>query len=218
MASHRCANFCFRTVAWRSGSWNAMPGKARVPLLAPPLSPSLCNLCPAHGGLSRKAVRPPSLAEWTSERNPVWKFQPNFLTNKAGAQNYFQTPLYLCFLLLFRYPRGAQPQSACGKWQHGPILRTSGAATCTVRPSNASARAFCPFHACASFVLRLKEVVVDHAFFDALCREPAVAPEVKSLIGTLSSNPKLLTAVIEAGCHCAMHARMHVWPILYSVI
>ena len=68
-----------------------MPGKARVPLLVPTLSPPHCNLRPAHGGLSRKAVRPPSLAQWTSEGNPVWKFQPNFLTNKAGAQNYFQT-------------------------------------------------------------------------------------------------------------------------------
>ena len=36
--------------------------------------------------MSRKAVRPPSLAEWTSEGNPVWKFQPNFLTNKAGPR------------------------------------------------------------------------------------------------------------------------------------
>ena len=192
-----------------------MPGKARVPLLAPPLSPSLCNLCPAHGGLSRKAVRPPSLAEWTSERNPVWKFQPNFLTNKAGAQNYFQTPLYLCFLLLFRYPRGAQPQSACGEWQHGPILRASGAAACTVRPSNASAKAFCP----KPFSVPCMCLFCSKA--EGGCGRPRLLRCALPGAGRGSRSPRAglcppadqLQAADrrdEAGCHCAVHARMHV--------
>ena len=184
-----------------------MPGKARVPLLVPTLSPSRCNLCPAHGGLSTKAVRPPSLAEWTSKGNPVWKFQPNFLTNKAGAQNYFQKncPCHYiyasCFYFDILEERNRKAHAENGNtapFSVPPVQSPAPSVPQTPRRRLFARNPFL-FHAlaCAFFILRLKEVVVDHAFFDALCREPAVAPEVKSLIGTLSSNPKLLTAVMR---------------------
>ena len=113
----RAASICFRIAAPKSGSLTAARAKACVVLLLP-------NPCQ---GLSRKANRPPSLAEWTADGKararvrscssvsaplhvqPIawitlaaFRYKPNYLTNKAWIA-LFPALLYywwtICFIL-----------------------------------------------------------------------------------------------------------------------